>query len=369
MGVRQGTLEGVVISYSKKGIAVKVLITGNLGYIGPVVTRHLRTTLPGATLLGLDNAYFAHCVTNAHEWPERLINAQYYGDVRSVDGSLLSDVDAIVYLAAVSNDPMGTRFEAVTSAINYEAAVRLARMGKKSGVKNFVFASSCSIYGFAADGARTEADELNPLTAYARSKVAGERGLAELAGDDMTITALRFSTACGMSERLRLDLVLNDFVASAVATGEITVLSDGSPWRPLIDVKDMARAIEWALRRCSRDGGAFLAVNVGTDEWNYQVKDLAAAVAKAIPGTRVSINKSAPPDKRSYKVDFSLFKKLAPNHQPKVTIEQAVEELRVGLSQMSFNDPAFRTSDFMRLKVLERHITEGRLGEDLMWKE
>jgi nucleoside-diphosphate-sugar epimerase len=272
-------------------------------------------------------------------------------------------------MSAVSKDPMGNRFEGVTEAINYEATKNLAVLAKRSGVKRFVFASSCSMYGFAEGGPRKETDDLNPLTAYARSKVASEKALAPLADGGMVITSLRFSTACGMSERLRLDLVLNDFVACALASGEITVLSDGTPWRPLIDVKDMARAIEWALiRDPAASGGAFLAVNVGADQWNYQVKDLANAVAKAIPGTKVSINESAPPDKRSYRVDFALYRKLAPDHQPQVTLEQAIRELKEGLSGMRFDDKNFRSSQFMRLKVLERHISEGRLGDDLRWK-
>ena len=347
---------------------MKILVTGNLGYVGPVLIRHLRKAFPDATLVGFDNGYFAHCLTNAHEFPERLADVQLWGDIRNFDANVLNGVDAVVQLSAVSNDPMGSRFEGVTEAINYEATKNLAEFAKRSGVKRLVFASSCSMYGFAEGGPRKETDEIYPLTAYARSKAASEKVLAPLADGELVITSLRFSTACGMSERLRLDLVLNDFVACALASGEITVLSDGRPWRPLIDVKDMARAIEWALLRdAAATGGEFLAVNVGADAWNYQVKDLANAVAKAIPGTKVSINESAPPDKRSYRVDFALYRRLAPRHQPQVSLEQAIRELKEGLSGMNFDDKNFRSSQFMRLKVLERHISEGRLGEDLRW--
>ncbi len=183
----------------------------------------------------------------------------------------------------------------------------------------------------------------------------------------MVITSLRFSTACGASDRIRLDLVLNDFVAGAIASREITVLSDGSPWRPLIDVKDMARAIEWAISRNSEDGGEFLAVNVGSNSWNRQVRDLAQAVAAAIPGTTVNINTNAPPDQRSYQVDFSLFQKLAPHHQPLVTLEQSIEGIKKSLEAIDFRDNNFRASQFMRLKVLEKHIAEKRLSEELLW--
>ena len=147
----------------------------------------------------------------------------------------------------------------------------------------------------------------------------------------MGVTCLRFATACGMSPRLRLDLVLNDFVAGALASGEVSVLSDGTPWRPLIDVRDMARAIEWAITGDGVEAGGFLSINAGSDDWNVQVRDLAHAVAAGAPGTRVSINKDAPPDKRSYRVDFSLFRKMAPDHQPRVTLADSVERLRDGL--------------------------------------
>jgi nucleoside-diphosphate-sugar epimerase len=262
---------------------------------------------------------------------------------------------------------MGTKFERVTEDVNYRASVEIGRKASKSGVSHFVFASSCSVYGFAPGAARKETDELNPQTAYARSKVNTEKGLATVPDNKMVITCLRFATACGMSDRLRLDLVLNDFVACALATGKIDVLSDGSPWRPLIDVRDMARAIDWGITRSANDGGRFLAVNVGSDERNYQVKDLANAVAEAIPGTSVSINQAALPDTRSYKVDFSLFCSLATKHQPRVTLHQSIDMLAKGLRSMGFADPDFRNSPYMRLKVLESHIAAGRLTPDLRW--
>ncbi len=346
---------------------MRILVTGNMGYVGPVLVRHLRSVMPNAELIGYDSGFFAHCLTGAEQLPERLLDAQYFGDVRSLPDALLRGADAVIQLAAVSNDPMGLRFEQVTAEINHRAAVDIARRAVAAGVRRVVFASSCSMYGFAAGGPRSETDPLNPLTAYARSKVDTEAQLAALDLADSVVTSLRFSTACGMSDRLRLDLVLNDFVACAVATGEITVLSDGTPWRPLIEVRDMARAIEWALVRDARDAGAYVAVNVGSDEWNYQVKDLAEAVAAAVPGTRTSINTSAPPDRRSYRVDFSLYRRIAPEHQPQVSLAQAIEGLKDGMTRMGFRDPAFRSSPFMRLKVLEKHTADGRLDAALRW--
>jgi len=346
---------------------MKLLVTGNTGYIGPLVLRHMQKALPGVHIVGYDSGYFAHCLTGAPRLPETRLQAQHWGDVRDFPGELFDGVDAVIHLAAVSNDPMGSRFEKVTEEINFASSKAIAQKAAEHGVKRFVFASSCSMYGYAEGGPRKESDALNPLTAYSRSKVATEQALAQMADSGMIITALRFSTACGWSDRIRLDLVLNDFVACAIASKEITVLSDGSPWRPLIDVKDMARSMEWALTRDPKESGNYLAVNVGSQEWNYQVRDLAEAVARAVPGTRVSINKDAPPDKRSYRVDFSLYKALAPKHQPQVSLEQAISESKTGLESMLFNDADFRASQFMRLKVIEKHIEEQRLSEQLRW--
>jgi nucleoside-diphosphate-sugar epimerase len=346
---------------------MKIIIVGNMGYIGPLVVRQLREAHADSTLVGFDTGYFAHCMTSSRLLPECRLNAQHFGDVRSFPEKLLEGVNAIVYLAAISNDPMGNAFEAVTLDVNYRAGVALARKAKAAGATSFVFASSCSVYGFAEDGARNEKSPVNPLTAYARSKVFAERDLASLADSRFNVTCLRFATACGMSDRLRLDLVVNDFVASAVAAQKITILSDGSPWRPLIHVRDMARAIDWAIQRQSRNGGNSLIVNAGSDSWNYQVKTLAETVAEIIPGVEVSINKSAQPDRRSYKVDFSLFKSLAPEHQPKYDLPTTIKELRAGLEEMCFADRDFRKSHLMRLNALSALRNKRLLTEDLRW--
>lgn len=200
---------------------MRIVITGNMGYVGPVLAQHLRSKYPTAQLVGYDLGWFAHCLsTNGEQLPETKLDIQYFGDVREMPASIIEGADAVVQLAAISNDPMGTRFEAATDAVNHRAAIELARMAAKAGVKTFVFASSCSVYGFAADGrARTETDALNPLTAYARSKIATEEALRQADLGNMNVRCLRFATACGMSPRLRLDLVLNDFVACALSSG------------------------------------------------------------------------------------------------------------------------------------------------------
>jgi len=346
---------------------MKILITGNMGYVGPSVVKRLRCSYPEADIISLDMGYFANCLTNAEILPECQVDVQHFADIRHVSKDLLQGIDAVVHLSAISNDPMGNTFEEVTFDINHAASVELARKAKEAGARTFVYASSCSMYGAAADGKRSETSPLNPLTAYAKSKVRTEQDLEKIAGGNFTVTSLRFSTACGMSDRLRLDLVLNDFVACAVASKKITILSDGTPWRPLINVKDMSRAIDWAVGRSPANGGEFLAVNIGSDAWNYQVKDLAEAVAKVIPGVEISINKDAPPDKRSYSVNFDLFRRLAPDHQPKPDLMTTIQELKDGLEEMGFRDGDFRNSRFMRLKVLTHLRSRNLLNDRLEW--
>jgi len=347
---------------------MKILITGNMGYVGPSVIRQLRNSYPAAHLMGLDIGYFAGCTMPRDIMPELKLDQQYFADVRRFPDEILHGVDAIVHLAAISNDPMGNLYEAVTLDINHRASVDLARKAKIAGVRAFVFASSCSMYGSANDSARTEDASLNPLTAYARSKAFTERDLRPLAGDGFTVTCLRFATACGLSERLRLDLVLNDFVAGAVSAKQISILSDGTPWRPLINVKDMARAFDWAVSRTPVSGGDFLAVNVGREQGNYQVRELAESVARIIPGVTLRINENAQPDKRSYRVNFDLFRQIAPNHQPICDLDASIIELKEGLETLNFKDKDFRSSYFMRLVQLNHLREKGYLTEILQWK-
>jgi len=344
---------------------VHVLVTGNLGYVGPHVVRRLREAFPGAVLSGLDTGYFAHCLSSA-ALPATVPHHQHVADLRDFDPAILAGVDAVVHLAAISNDPMGNRFADVTRAINHDAGVRLATRAREAGVRRFVFASSCSMYGAAADDARTEDSPLNPLTPYAQSKVSLEEALRGLAGQRFIVTSLRFATACGLSDRLRLDLVLNDFVAAAVAHGKITILSDGTPWRPLIAVSDMARAIEWALGR-DPGAGRFLAVNAGRDDWNFQVRDLAEAVAHEVPGAVVENAAGAQPDRRSYRVSFARFRSLARSHQPRATLPQVIREMAEGIRGLDLGEADFRRSRWTRLHALEELRASGKLSADLRW--
>jgi nucleoside-diphosphate-sugar epimerase len=347
-------------------LQTRILIVGNLGYIGPIVVKHFKTNHPNTFIAGYDIGYFIQNYTPNGIAADVLLNTQYYGDVRNFDDQILKNFDAVIYLAAISNDPMGNVFEQPTFDINYKAAIDIATAAKQHGVKHFVYASSCSVYGFADSEPRTESSAVNPLTAYAKSKVNAEIELAPLADDHFSITCLRFATACGYSDRLRLDLVLNDFVASALAVKKISILSDGTPWRPLIHVKDMARAMDWAINR--KNGDNFLIVNTGSNRWNYQVKELAMAVKESFTDIEVIINENAQPDKRSYKVCFDLYEQLAFDYQPQISLQDAVADLKRGLTAINFQDANFRQSNLMRLKSIQSLIDNSVINENLCIK-
>jgi nucleoside-diphosphate-sugar epimerase len=345
---------------------MKIFITGNLGYVGATLCQYLRSKYPNAFLAGYDLGYFQHCLTTEVSSPEHILNAQFYGDVRNFNENLLEGFDHVIHLAAISNDPIGNKFEQVTMDVNYESTVRIAEMASRHKVKSFVFASSCSVYGAGGDDVKTERASVDPLTAYARSKVMAEKGLSKIKGDTI-ITCLRFATACGMSDRLRLDLVLNDFVASALTTGSINILSDGTPWRPLINVNDMANAIDWAISRKEQEGGKFLICNAGSNDWNYTVHELAQHVKEQFNDIEVTVNPTAPPDKRSYKVNFDLFLSYANGHSPSYDIDKTISGIKTGLNGIGFHDKDFRKSKLIRLNELSRFLATGRLDLNLNW--
>ncbi len=344
------------------------MIVGNLGYIGPVLASRLRQENIEAPLSGFDTGYFSGCLLDPLAPADQVLDRQIYRDVRSVRAEDLAGVDRVVYLAAISNDPMGNLYEQPTEEINSTAAAQFARLAKAAGARSFVYASSCSIYGAGGSDFKTEQSPINPLTAYARSKVSCEEALQRIAGPGFVVTCLRFATACGASPRLRLDLVLNDFVASAMLTGEIKILSDGAPWRPLIDVSDMCRAISWGLERPDSNGGAFLAVNVGYNDQNYMIRDLAYAVQREISKASVNINPDAPADKRSYRVDFSLYASLNDAAGIGKPLADTVRELVASMKAADFRIAAFRTSYLIRLQALSRLRQQDRLDSTLRWR-
>ncbi len=351
---------------------MKYLITGNLGYIGPVLCDFIKRNDKDAFIIGYDTGYFLNCAISP-KMPKYKPNLdlQVYGDVRDKNkiDCYLEGVDHVIHLAAISNDPMGNDFEKATIDINQFSSLYLARKCIELGINSFTFASSCSVYGAGSDKPRTELDLTNPLTAYARSKVGTEEELKNLRNFRNTkITCLRFATACGYSPNLRLDLVLNDFVATALTTNSIKILSDGTPWRPLIDVEDMARALFWS---CLRDKGEPLEIiNIGSPYWNYQIKELAQSTKNEL-GSKIDIdiNANATPDKRSYRVSFEKYYSLASsNFTPKITLSESIKKIYNGIIKFSEEIKKDR-SYLIRLNVLRSHKLCNKIDENLFWLE
>ena len=337
---------------------MKIFCFGNLGYVGTILNDHLESKVE--KYIGFDAGYFEKCLVK--NCPK--IKHQLFGDVRNENNYEFEDFDSVVYLAALSNDPLGKEFGNATKEINCDSAIRIAKKAKALGVKRFVFASSCSIYGKSGESKKKENSKLNPLTEYAKSKIDAERELSKLSCDDFIVTCLRFATACGYSNRLRLDLVLNDFISSAFLNNQIKLLSDGQSWRPLIHVKDMSRAIKWACHRNVENGGNYLSINVGSDSWNYKIIDLAKQISHILGGTKLNFSDKSFNDPRSYVVDFSLFRKLAPNHQPQETLVNTVKKISLVFKKKK----DFYRNDFVRLEYLKNLINKGQLSSDLYWE-
>ena len=344
----------------------KILVIGNGGYVGSVLVSVLQQK-DSYDVHGQDVLWFG-AINSSTVLPEAFLTSHTYKDLRDIVVSDLESFETVIILSAVSNDPMGNKFENVTIEINKDATLKVASLAQTAGVKRLVFASSCSVYGLSDDKPRKEGDLLNPLTTYAKSKILVEEGLKALASKDFTITCLRFATAAGASPRLRLDLVLNDFVASAVLKNYIEILSDGTPWRPIIHTEDMARSFVWAIERKPRsEQQNFLTVNIGSDDWTFTMKSLAEEVSNALGGTKVIINPEGKPDPRSYKVNFSLFKELAPDYQPVKSIKDAVRELAEQIKYFKVNED-FRSSYWIRLNHLNSLIDKGLLDKKLRWR-
>ena len=327
----------------------KVLVIGNQGYIGPILGRHLSSV--NFEVIGYDIGFFQSCTLPGTIGQIDSVNCQFYKDVSDLTLEDFAGVYAVVYLAAISNDPMGEKFSDLTLDVNCNMAVKAACLAETAGVKKFIFASSCSVYGKGSSAPRKESDGLMPLTAYAKSKIEAETLLENKNFKSLTVTALRFATPCGVSPRLRLDLVLNDFVYSAIVNGKITVQSDGSPLRPLIDVEDMCKAIFWALSE--KQLRNFEVFNCGADTHNFSIRDLAERASNLL-SCNFEVNPNAKPDNRSYQVDFSKFQNANPNFTPK-PIEKTITELK---NAIKGNLETIKSSKnkYIRLMELEKQI-------------
>jgi nucleoside-diphosphate-sugar epimerase len=340
---------------------MKVLVTGHNGYIGSVLAPLLAEA--GHEVTGLDTFFYEGCDFVPDLAPIPAVRA----DVRDVGVEDLAGYDAIVHLAALSNDPLGELNEDLTLAINFGATVDLARNAKEAGVERFVFASSCSMYGAASgDESVGEDAPLKPLTAYAVSKVRSEEALAELADADFIPIFMRNATVYGSSPRLRFDVVLNNLSGWAYTTGRLRIMSDGTPWRPIVHVRDVARA-SLAMLEAPADVVRAVPFNVGSNAENYQVRDIATIVHETFPECTIEYAEGAGFDPRSYKVDFSKLERALPDFATEWTAADGARELRDAFEQISLTVEGFQGDKYTRLARLRMLADQGRLDEELHW--
>ncbi|MFQ5752382.1 MAG: NAD-dependent epimerase/dehydratase family protein, partial [bacterium] len=337
---------------------MRVLITGHKGYIGSVMVPMFLSE--GYTVIGLDSDLYEACT-----YGEPLTEVpQIRKDIRDVTLDDLEGFDAIIHLAALSNDPLGDLNPNLTYEINYHASVHLARLAKLAGIKRFIFSSSCSTYGASSDHFIDEGAELNPVTPYGRSKVLVEKALLKMADAKFSPTFLRNATAYGVSPRLRFDLVLNNLVAWATTTGKIFLKSDGSPWRPIVHIEDIARAF-LAVLQAPRGVIHCRAFNVGRNEDNYRIRDLAEIVKNTVPGCRISFAKDAGPDTRNYRVDCSKITRSLPNFKPGWNAKRGAQELYDAYIKHGLCLKDFEGQRFKRIEHIKHLLKIGRLDQTL----
>jgi len=339
-----------------------ILITGNTGYIGTVMTEYLKGC--SYDILGLDNNYYKECKF----YPEDILpSKQINKDIRDISERDLKDVTAIIHLAALSNDPLGELNPSLTHEINYISSIKLARLAKSVGIDRYILSSSCSVYGIAStDSPITEEGYLNPLTTYAKAKAEAERELSKLADENFHPVFMRNATVYGLSPSLRLDLVVNNLVAWAYLTGKISIMSDGTPWRPIIHVEDFCRAF-LAVLEAPSDKIHNNVFNVGSTDENYQIRDIAEKIGRIVPNSQVEILNKTGSDERSYRVDFSKLKKTFTTFRPIWNLEKGIRELYQAYKEFGLTLDDFKSPNYFRVKWINYLIESNRLDRDLRW--
>ena len=339
---------------------MRVLLTGHLGYIGVEAVSLLRNA--GHEIVGLDTGLYNNC--NFLAPPDEV--EQLRTDVRDVTPDHLRGFDAVVHLAALSNDPLGDLNPSITYDINQHASVRLAQAAKAAGVARFLFASSCSLYGASGDEFLDECAPFHPVTAYGESKIRVEQALTGLADHAFSPVYLRNATAYGVSRRLRADIVVNNLVGHAVTTGTVLLQSDGTPWRPLVHIRDIIQAVGAALT-APRDAIHNEAFNIGKSGENYRIRDVANLVADVVPGCRVAFAPGASADARNYRVSFAKAETRLPGFRPTWTLRAGIEELYRAYSSGGLTSAQFLAPTYYRLKTVRALQDRGVLSQDLRW--
>lgn len=339
---------------------MRVLVTGHNGYIGTVLTPMLIAA--GHEVVGLDTDLYERC-TFGTDIPQI---AEIHKDIRDIEPADLDGFEAVIHLAALSNDPLGNINPDLTYDINHRAAVKIAKAAKDVGVSRYIFASSCSTYGAAGDDMLTEEAEFNPVTPYGHSKVMVEQDVAKLADDNFSPTFMRNATAYGVSPRHRFDIVLNNLVAWAHTTGLVYLKSDGSPWRPIVHIEDISGAAIAALH-APREVVHNQAFNVGLNEENYRIRELAEIVKETVPGCRVEFAPDAEPDTRTYRVNFNKINELLPEFKPQWNARRGAQELYEAYQKNGIELNEFEGPKYKRIDHIKQLLAAGILDSNLRW--